>query len=68
MKKILFTSLFGIGAIANSFGTGSILFDNYTQGTYNQVVWPPSFGHPAGSAVNDVALQMQFVLRRGHLV
>jgi hypothetical protein len=58
MKKILIASLIGIAGVT-AFGQGAIQFDNYTQGTYNQVCYPN------GVAVNDVALQMQLYFGEG---
>ena len=65
MKKVIVATILGLAA-ANSFGQGSILFDNYSQGTYNQVVWGPGVpGHTPGTAVNDVAVQLQLYFGEG---
>jgi hypothetical protein len=58
MKKAILASILGIAVVANTFGQGSIIFDNYTQGTYNQVVWgdPPHL-----TAVTDpITLQLYY--------
>ena len=65
MKKTIIASLLGIAAATNAFGQGAIQFDNYTQGTYNQVSWGFAPGHPAGTAINDVAVQMQLYFAEG---
>jgi|SwirhirootsSR2_FD_contig_31_3731801_length_588_multi_2_in_0_out_0_1 hypothetical protein len=65
MKKVIVATILGLAA-ANSFGQGAIQFDNYTQGTYNQVVWGPGVpGHVAGTAVSDVPVSMQLYFAEG---
>jgi hypothetical protein len=63
MKKTIVAAILGIAAVANSFGQGSIIFDNYTQGTYNQVIWGPAGVNP-GVAVNQ-AITMQLYFAEG---
>ena len=61
MKRIVITSLLGITVATGAFGQGSIIFDNYSQGTYNQVVWGNPFGHVLGSAVQEfISVQLYF--------
>ena len=65
MKKVIVATILGLAA-ANSFGQGSILFDNYSQGTYSQVVWGPGIaGHPAGTPVNDTTVSLQLYFAEG---
>lgn len=65
MKKIIVATILGVTAAANSFGQGSIIFDNYTQGTYNQIVWGVGVpGKTAGTAVDD-ALTLQLYFAQG---
>jgi hypothetical protein len=40
MKRNILTAVLGVMAVTPAFGAGSIYFDNYTQGTYNQVCYP----------------------------
>jgi hypothetical protein len=66
MKKTIVAAILGIAAVANSYGQGSIIFDNYTQGTYNQVVWGAGSGHTVGSAVTDpITLQLYYAQGTG---
>lgn len=58
MKKILVAAILGIAAVANTHGQGSIIFDNYTQGTYNQVIW--GAGHAPGPVNQAIQLQLFF--------
>jgi hypothetical protein len=64
-RKILV--LLGIATIANAaFGAGgNIYFDNYNQGTYNQVIW--GFGPNAGQAVfAPIMLQLYYAEGTGY--
>jgi hypothetical protein len=66
MKKTLALAILGVAATTTAFGQGSIIFDNYVAGTYNQVVWGPGVpGQTAGTAVTDPAIQLQLLYAEG---
>jgi hypothetical protein len=66
MKKTIVAAIIGMAAVASSFGQGAIIFDNYTTGTYSQVVWGQNApGHVPGTPVNNVAVQIQLYWAEG---
>lgn len=59
MKRTLLTAILGVAAVSTTaFGQGSIVFDNYVTGTYNQVVWGAGTAN-AGAAATDGSLELQ---------
>lgn len=60
MKRTLLTAILGVAAVSTTaFGQGSIIFDNYVTGTYNQVVWGAGTGADAGKAATQDTVNLQ---------
>lgn len=64
MKKVIVAAILGLTAVS-SYGQGTIIFDNYSQGTYNQVVWGAGGPGAPGTAVSQVPVSIQLYFAEG---